>query len=90
MRQGEKYLQLIGNNIRKRRNVKGISQQELADNSDIAKSTIQRIEKGDMNPSILNLIKISLSLEIDLTELVGNLLNTPNKSSYSTRKKQKN
>lgn len=67
--QSKKYLQLIGNNIRKKRNAKGISQQELADHSDIAKSTIQRIEKGEMNPSILTLKSISVALEIELSEL---------------------
>lgn len=68
--QSKKYLQLIGNNIRKKRDELGISQQELADNADVAKSTIQRIEKGVMNPSILTLINICLALEIDLTNLV--------------------
>jgi transcriptional regulator with XRE-family HTH domain len=68
--QSKKYLQLIGNNIRKKRNELGISQQELADNADVAKSTIQRIEKGDMNPSILTLKNISVALEIDLSELI--------------------
>ncbi|OFY84539.1 MAG: hypothetical protein A3F72_14130 [Bacteroidetes bacterium RIFCSPLOWO2_12_FULL_35_15] len=69
--QSKKYLQLIGNNIRKKRNELGISQQELADNADVAKSTIQRIEKGDMNPSILTLKNISNALEIELPELIS-------------------
>lgn len=68
--QGKKHLQLIGNNIRKKRNELCMSQQELADNADVAKSTIQRIEKGEMNPSILTLINISLALEIDLSKLI--------------------
>ncbi|MGP8216227.1 MAG: helix-turn-helix domain-containing protein [Bacteroidia bacterium] len=68
--QGKKYLQLIGNNIRKRRDEKGISQQELADYSDVAKSTIQRIELGAMNPSILVLKSISIALEVELSELI--------------------
>ena len=69
-RQEKKQLQQIGNNIRKKRDAKDISQQELADNSDVAKSTIQRIEKGEMNPSVLTLIKISLALETELSELL--------------------
>jgi transcriptional regulator with XRE-family HTH domain len=68
--QGKKYLQLVGNNIRKMRDKKGISQQELADSSDVAKSTIQRIEKGDMNPSLLTIRSISVALEVELSELV--------------------
>ncbi|HXU26801.1 MAG TPA: helix-turn-helix transcriptional regulator [Bacteroidia bacterium] len=69
-RQEKKHLQQIGNNIRKKRDAKDISQQELADNSDVAKSTIQRIEKGEMNPSVLTLIKISTALETELSELL--------------------
>ena len=68
--QGKEYLQLIGNNIRKRRNDKGISQQELADHANIAKSSVQRIEKGTMNPSILTLKNISVALDLDLSELI--------------------
>ncbi|HKC69086.1 MAG TPA: helix-turn-helix transcriptional regulator [Bacteroidia bacterium] len=70
--QEKKHLQRIGNNIRKKRNVNGISQQELADNSDVAKSTIQRIEKGEMNPSVLTLIKISIALNTEVSELLKN------------------
>ena len=68
--QGKKYLQLIGNNIRKKRDELGISQQALADNADVAKSTVQRIERGEMNPSILTLKNISLALEINLEDLL--------------------
>ena len=68
--QGEKYLQIIGNNIRKKRNDLCLSQQVLADNANIAKSTIQRIEKGEMNPSVLTLKNISIALGVDLAELI--------------------
>ena len=63
-------MQLIGNNIRKKRDEFGISQQALADNADVAKSTVQRIEKGEMNPSILTLKNISLALEINVEDLL--------------------
>jgi len=67
---GKKYLKIIGENIRKKRDELGISQQELADNANIAKSTIQRIEKGTLNPSILTLINISETLELELSKIV--------------------
>jgi transcriptional regulator with XRE-family HTH domain len=44
--QGKEYLLLIGNNIKQARNLKGLSQQELADYSNVAKSTVQRIKKA--------------------------------------------
>lgn len=70
MDKNKEYLQFIGNNLRKRRTKAGISQQELADNSNVAKSTIQRIEKGEMNPSIILLKNITEAMNIDLCSLV--------------------
>jgi len=71
MERNAKLLLKIGNNIRKFRNKKGISQQVLADYSEIAKSTLQRIEKGELNPSILIIIKISQILEINITDITN-------------------
>jgi transcriptional regulator with XRE-family HTH domain len=70
MQKSNEYLLAIGNNIRRLRNEKGISQQELADNSNIAKSTVQRIENGSLNPTILMLNTISESLSTSLEELI--------------------
>jgi transcriptional regulator with XRE-family HTH domain len=69
-RDGKKYLQLLGQKIKEIRLEKKVSQQELADHADIAKSTIQRIENGEMNATILMLRSISLALEVELTMLV--------------------
>ncbi len=63
-------LEKIGDNIRSFRNIKNKSQQILADECNIAKSTIQRIESGKLNPTILMLQKIAITLEIGLDELI--------------------
>lgn len=70
MDKDKEYLLIIGNNLRKKRDLLGVSQQELADNSNIAKSTVQRIEKGTLNPSITTLKNISIALNIDISELI--------------------
>lgn len=70
MEDDKKYLQQVGMNLRKKRDQIGISQQELADNSNVAKSTIQRIEKGILNPSITTLKNISLAMGISISELI--------------------
>lgn len=70
MEESNKYLQIIGNNVRKLRNDVGMSQQELADNSNIAKSTVQRIENGTLNPTILMLDTISRSLGTSVENLI--------------------
>ena len=70
MKSDEELLTAIGNNIRKFRNERKISQQELADVTNIAKSTVQRIESGKLNPTIVMLNNISISLDIKLEELI--------------------
>jgi transcriptional regulator with XRE-family HTH domain len=70
MDKDKEYLAFIGSNLRKKRDEFGISQQELADNSNIAKSTVQRIEKGTLNPSITILKNISNAMNIDICELL--------------------
>ncbi len=66
----EKILKSIGDNIRKIRDSKNISQQELADHSNVAKSTIHRIENGKLNPSIVTIIKICDFLEINIEQII--------------------
>ena len=41
----------LGNCIRTARPARGLTQQELADQSNVAIKTVQMIEKGQMNPS---------------------------------------
>ncbi len=70
MQQKEDYLKWLGNNVKQKRIKSNMSQQELADNANVAKSTIQRIEKGELNPTITVLIKISDALDSDLCMLI--------------------
>lgn len=65
----QKYLQLIGNNIKKQREKLGMSQQALADYADLSKTTIQRIELARMNPSILTLKSVSKALGLDIGDI---------------------
>ncbi len=65
-----KFLVLLGDNVRKLRISKSYSQQELADNLNFAKSTIQRIENGKLNPTIWALKHIASALEVDLDMLI--------------------
>ncbi len=62
-------LKSIGAKIREIRLQKNMTQKELAFTLDIEISQITRIETGKINTSILNLIKISKALEIDIKEL---------------------
>jgi transcriptional regulator with XRE-family HTH domain len=56
-------------NIKELRTKKGLTQQQLADETGITLRTIQRIENGEVNPSIHSLNNLSRVLNTDLSIL---------------------
>jgi transcriptional regulator with XRE-family HTH domain len=61
----------LGDNIRKIRELKGFSQQNLADKIKVDQKTISRIEKGDLSPKFDTLIAISKVLSVTLSQLLS-------------------
>ncbi|MEN9522079.1 MAG: hypothetical protein RL065_456 [Bacteroidota bacterium] len=59
----------FGMHLRRLRQAKGLSQQQLADLADISKITIQRIENAKFNVTLDTLISLSTALEIPLTKV---------------------
>ena len=68
---GQDFLVNLGVHIRQIREVKNISQQNLADLCDLPKTTIGRIERAEMNTTIKTLVKIANALEIEPKELLN-------------------
>jgi DNA-binding XRE family transcriptional regulator len=66
----EDRVKAFGIHIRHLREDKGWSQQKLAEESDLAKQTIQRLEWGQYNPTLGVIISISKALDIPLPDLV--------------------
>lgn len=60
----------LGARIRKLREERNISQQDLAAMCNFDKSNMARIESGRTNPTFLTLHKISVALNISLSILV--------------------
>ena len=58
------YLLAFGKNLRKIRNEKLMSQEELAFNADIPISQVGRIERGEVNTTISTVLKLSVALGI--------------------------
>ena len=56
-------------NLKELRTKKGLTQQQLADETGITLRTIQRIENGEVRPSFHSLNNLGRVLEADLSEL---------------------
>ena len=59
----------VGKNIQRLRELKGISQQDLAAKCNFEKSNMSRLEAGRVNPTLSTLEKVANALEITLVEL---------------------
>ena len=63
-------LLMFGKNLKKIRNVKGMSQQEFADIFDLKRGTLGAYEEGRSNPKLETVIKIANYFSIGLEELL--------------------
>ncbi len=59
----------FGNNIKRLRLEKGLSQEKLALNADIDRTYIPSIEKGERNVSIVIVEKLAIALNVPISEL---------------------
>jgi putative transcriptional regulator len=64
------FLKQLGDNISRIRQEKGLSQSELALRCDKDRQSLNRLEKGKINPSIFYLLEIATELDVELRELV--------------------
>ncbi len=62
--------EIFGDNLRKERQKRGISQQELANIADLHRTYIGMVERGERNITLINAHKIAVSLNIALIDLL--------------------
>jgi transcriptional regulator with XRE-family HTH domain len=68
---GSKELKAIGAAIRKMRKDLGYSQEAFADEVGIDRSYMGGIERGEHNLALMNLLKISKTLKLPLSQLLA-------------------
>lgn len=66
----EVFLKKLGKNIARLREDAGISQTELALRCDKDRQSLNRLEKGRINPSSYYLLEISKELKVPLKDLL--------------------
>lgn len=69
----KKILKHIGKKIREARKMKGLSQEELALESEFDRSYIGRVERGERNLSIYNLCRLAESLKTNPSFFIEDL-----------------
>lgn len=62
------FLKQVGDNIRRIREEKGISQQELSYRTEISRNQIGRIERGEINTGLSTIYEIAKGLEVEVKE----------------------
>ena len=70
MEEETKILQAFGENLRKERTAKGVSQERMALDIGFDRTYISLLERGRRNPSLITMWKIARYLEIDAKDLV--------------------
>lgn len=74
-RRGPELAQEIGRRIRQHREalVPAVSQERLADEAGLHRTYIGHVERGEVNVTVFNLVRIAGALRVDPAELVRGL-----------------
>ncbi len=67
------HLQELGQNIRRIRQLANFSQESVALDAGLDRSYYGRIERGEVNVSVINLVKIAKTLQTSIASLFGNI-----------------
>lgn len=67
----EDYRAIIGENIRRQRKRRHMTQEDLADLTGMQPSCVGKIERAQANPNLNTLLRVADALEVDLPELLA-------------------
>jgi len=69
----DRQLKQIGLNLRSHREVLRMTQEQLAEKADLHDRTLGKIERGELNFSILILIRLCVALSISPDKILNNV-----------------
>lgn len=59
----------VGENVRRLREKRGVSQEELADSAGLHRTYVSGVERGVRNPTIVVLERFAIALDVELSAL---------------------
>lgn len=75
-RRGAEQARTLGERVRARRRELGVSQEDLGDLAGLHRTYVGHLERGEINPSLLNVLKVAAALDVDAGELIRGLSQT--------------
>lgn len=67
---GMDLVQLLGKNVRRHRQLRGITQEELAHLADMKRTYVSDLERGTRNPTVRALGRLAKALKVDAATLL--------------------
>lgn len=68
----QEEMSVLGENLKRYRKEKGLSQEKLAQKAGVTYSTLSKIEAGyNTNPKVLSLVRLAKALDVTVTDLLG-------------------
>jgi transcriptional regulator with XRE-family HTH domain len=74
---------LVGENVRRTRKLRGLTQEQFAEKSGFSQQYLSSLENGRRNPSVITLYEIAVALDIQPSDL----LRPPPKRSEPRRRR---
>ena len=68
-REYDDYLKQVGRNLRQKRKEKGFTMEGLAHEAEIEYRQLGRIERGEVNTSVISLLRLCEALKIEMSDL---------------------
>ncbi len=75
-RRGAAQSEAFGQRVRMARLDRELSQEDLGELAGLHRTYIGHVERGEVNPSLLNILKVARALDIDASVLVVGLAET--------------
>ncbi len=72
-RPGAKQLREFGHRLQVARKATGLTQEQLGELAGLHRTYIGHLERGEVNPSLLNVLQVAAALQVDAGDLIAGL-----------------